>query len=279
MQIKNLKRNVSQIYLTLVPFLVAILGFGVGYISYKIYLPIWIINVCLMVIAAWILGAHVIRNHDVEKKHLVVIASFLIVPWILISIFFGMGPPPDTAAGWVATATEQQVRYSILLIGGVLITFGFAVLREKLKNTGGNFYSLLGFISIMIAIPLFIINMIFWGSFLVESFRIFVALASEKMPEWYLPLRNQFGLISVVEVALTYLATAAFAASLKSAGWFRKTPSRIYIIISLLGFLFIVLSPISAEPIATAGFAVSIPAIPFIMPYLIGINLMRRAGN
>jgi hypothetical protein len=279
MQPKLSKRNISHIYLTLVPFLTAILAFGIGHISYKIYLPIWIIHACLMVIAAWVLGAHFIRSHDVEKKHLVVIASFLIVPWIFFSIFFGMGPPPSKPAEWVATAAEQQVRYSFLLIGGVLITFGFAILREKLKKAGENFYSLLGLIAIMIAIPLFIINMTFWGSFLVESFRIFVASASEKMPEWYLPIRNQFGFISVVEVALTYLATAAFAASLKTAGWFRKTACRIYIIISLLGFLFIVLSPFSPEPIATAGFAVSIPAVPFIMPYLIGINLLRRAGN
>lgn len=129
MQSKLIKRNVSQIYLTLVPFMTAIVAFINGRINYKIYLPIWLVHACLMVIAAWILGGHVLRSHDVEKKHLVIIASFLIVPWILLSIFFGMGPPPAKPAEWVATATEQQVRYSLLLISGVLITFGFTVLR------------------------------------------------------------------------------------------------------------------------------------------------------
>ena len=121
MEKKLLKRNVSQIYLTLVPFLAAIFGLAVGYISYKIYLPIWIINFCLMVITAWALGAHVIKTKDVEKKRHVVCASFLIIPWLLISMFFGLGPPPDTAAGWVATATEQQVRYSMLTVAGIFI--------------------------------------------------------------------------------------------------------------------------------------------------------------
>ena len=91
------------------------------------------------------------------------------------------------------------------------------------------------------------------------------------------PISGQFQLIRMVEVALTYLATASFAASLKSAGWLKKTPSRIYIIISGV-CLFIALLPVS-EPFTTAVYAVSIPAVPFFIPYLIGITLMRKAGN
>jgi hypothetical protein len=277
MKKKNLIRNVSQIYLSLVPVFVAVTGFTIGHISYKIYLPIWIINACLMIIATWILGAHVARNQDVEKKHLVVISSFLIIPWILFSIFFGMGPPPDTPAGWVNTAAEQQIRYCILIFGGVIIAFGFGILREKLINTPGYLYSVIGFISLMIAIPLFIVNMTFWGGYLVELFRIIVASSSEKKPDWFVPVRGQFEMIRMVEVALIYLAAASFAASLKSAGWLRKTPSRIYIIISCV-CLFIALLPVS-EPFTIAVYAVSIPAVPFFIPYLIGINLMRRAGD
>ncbi|HEY6437341.1 MAG TPA: hypothetical protein VIY47_12185, partial [Ignavibacteriaceae bacterium] len=119
MEPKLLKRNVSQVYLSLVPFLVFIFGLGVGYISYKIYLPIWIINVCLMLTASWTLGLHVIRNHDIEKKHLAIAGFFLIVPWILVSMFFGLGPPPETPTGWVATETEQEIRYIMLVIAGV----------------------------------------------------------------------------------------------------------------------------------------------------------------
>ena len=43
-QTNSLKRNVSQVYLSLVPLLGIIFGFGVGYISYKIYLPIWTVS-------------------------------------------------------------------------------------------------------------------------------------------------------------------------------------------------------------------------------------------
>jgi hypothetical protein len=276
----SLKRNVSQIYLTLIPFLTFIIALIFGHSNYKIYLPLGVINACLMVIAAWILGAHVIRNHDAEKRQLIVIVSFLIIPWILLSIFAGIGRPPfDKPAEYVATATEQHVRYSFLLISGVLITFGLALLRENLKKVGEGFYSWLGLIAMMIAIPLFIFNMAYYDSFLLETLRIHVASASDKMPEWFSPIQKQMVIIMAVEVALTYLATAAFAASLKSAGWFKKTASHIYIIISLLCFLSAVLVIFAPEPIASACSIVCVPAFPFIMPYIMGINLLRRAGN
>lgn len=232
-----------------------------------------------MLTSAWFLGLNVISKNDEEKKQLAFGGLLFIIPWILVSIFFGFGPPPEKAAEWVATATEQQIRYSLLITAGVFIALGFAVLREKLKNSEGDFYSNIGFTVIFIAIPLFIINMIFWGFFLTESFRILVTPGSEKMPEWFMPIRKQFGLISVVEVALTYLATAAFAEALKLAGLFNKTACRVYTIISLFAFLIILLSSFCPEPFITVGFAVSIPAIPFIMPYLIGINLLRRVSN
>lgn len=269
--IYNSKRRIGQIYLSLVPFLAFIFALGVGYISYKIYLPIWIINVCLMLTASWILGLHVIRNHDVEKKHVAIGAFFLIVPWILVSMFFGLGPPPETPTGWVATATEQEIRYIMLVIAGVFIAVGFAALREKLKNTNGNFYSMLGFSAIMIAIPLFIFNMIFWSAYVPELFRIMVASGLEKKPEWVNPVGEEFNLLACVEVSITYLAAAAFAAALRDAGWLSKIASRICIMISLLGFLTVALLGPSTPFL--------IPAVPFIIPYFMGINLLRRVGD
>ena len=280
MQPKLLKRNISQIYLTLIPFLTFAIALAFGHNNYKIYVPFGILNAVLMLIACWILGANVISKQDTEKKQLIIIASCLIIPWILLSILSGIGPPPfDKPSEYVATATEQQVRYSFLLVGGVFIAFGFALLRETLKKTGEVFYSWLGLIAIMIAIPLFIFNMAYYNSFILETFRIHVASASDKMPEWVAPIKSQMVIIMAVEVALTYLATAFFAASLKSAAWFKKTASHIYIIISMLCFLAAVLVISAPEPIASAVSIVCVPAFPFIMPYIIGINLLRRAGN
>ena len=273
-----LKRKASRIYLWLVPVLVVILGLSFGKTNYTFYLPIWILNVVLMVMASWILGLHVINDKN-KSKHIAVGAFCLIVPTILVSMFFGLGPPPETPAGWVATSTEQQVRYSMLTAAGIFIALGFTLLKEKQKNDGENYYSLLGSIAINIAIPLFILDMLFWGFSLTESFKILVATNTEKMPEWFKPLRQIFGMVSVVEVALTYLAIAFFSVSLNMTGRLSKTSKNIYIVLSLFAFLIIILSAFLPEPFVTAGFAVSIPAIPFLMPYFIGINLLKREGD
>jgi hypothetical protein len=263
-------RKLSQAYLTSIPPVSAALGFAVGHISYKIYLPVWIVAAFFMATAVWILG---------NKKNLAVNGAFLILPWLFISIFFGMGPPPGTAARWVQQATEQQARYTILTCSGIFMTIGFAILNQQLRKAGEHFYSLLGNTAIMIAIPLFIINMCYWGFFLTASFRFFTEEGSVQRPDWYRVSGDFFYVISIVEISLIYVGTAAFAVSLKKAGLFKPTASRVYIIFCFIGLLLDILPPRWPEPFATLSYLPSIPAVPMIMPYLIGIQLLRKQVN
>ncbi|MDN3657213.1 hypothetical protein QWZ08_16305 [Ferruginibacter paludis] len=282
MKSTTFKRNAAQIYLSLVPFVVTFLAFTTGHVSYKIYLPIWIINACLMITAAWFLGAHVVKKNDTEKKHLAIVACLLLAPTLLTSIFGGMGAPPDTIKEWVITATEQQVRFSFLILSGILIGFGLILLRDKLTGTGGNFYAQLGSAAIIIALPLLVFNMSFWHSLALEAFKLKVASASEKVPDWFLAMRTLDWILTIVEFCLTYVAIIAFAAALRSANWFRKIPSRIYIIISSVAIICILLYPLYPGSTMFSGFPYypfMIPAIPFFMLYFIGLNLLRNAGT
>jgi hypothetical protein len=276
----KLTRRVSYVYLTLIPFLAAVPAFAIGHISYTIYLPIWIFSSALMLIAAWVLGAHVFRTAGVERKHFAVIAMLLILPWLFMSIFFGMGPPPDVPSTWIERSTEQQTRYTFLMISGISIAMGFAGLRVKLKNAGEDFYSMFGFVAIIMAIPLYLLYMTQLHTFDFESFKLSVASASGKMPEWYSPTNKQFLIVTVIDAALIYFATAVFASSLKTVGWFKKRASHIYTAISLFALLMVVFYPLYAKAVAFIGvFPLLIPAIPFIMPYLIGVNLLKLTGD
>ena len=267
------------IYLLLVPFITAGLGFGVGHVNYKLYLPLWLLNVLLMTLASWSLGLHVLLLKNKFESEWARTAFSLIVPTILISMFAGLGPPPETATDWTATIKEQQLRYSMLVICGVSIAFGFVGLRSILKEKGENFYSQLALTAIYIAIPLFIINMLYWGFYLSELFRIQTNINSTNLPDWFLPTRQLFGIISVTEVSLTYFATFVIVIALRKVDWLRKTSSLIYLLFSSLAFTAIILSAFLAEPFQTIGFIVSIPAFPFLMPYFIGVNLLRKVGN
>lgn len=268
-------RNLGQTYLLSVIPLGLILGVATWRLNYWTYVPICLINALLMAVSAWVLGAHAIKSKDEEKKHLVFIATCLIAPWAFIFLFSFLGPPPETSAEFVATATEQKVRYAILVASGISIALGLAVLREKLKVSGEYFYSTLGFTAMMIAAPLFVLEMTLLGNYAIELFKIQLASPSGTRPEWFRPVAQQFAVVGIVEVALLYLATAAFAASLKRAGWLRKAPATAYMTISLAA-LFLVAS----IPLYFKGFfPLLIPAMPFILPLFIGISLLRRAGN
>ncbi|MDB5147576.1 MAG: hypothetical protein JWQ57_1596, partial [Mucilaginibacter sp.] len=70
----SFKQKFSLVYLCLVPLIVVAIGFGIGHVSYKIYLPVWIFNACLMITAAWNLGAHRLINGNREIKQQVITA-------------------------------------------------------------------------------------------------------------------------------------------------------------------------------------------------------------
>ncbi|MBO9566192.1 MAG: hypothetical protein J7621_25685 [Niastella sp.] len=269
-----------KFYLAIIPLLVAAAGFGLGHISWTIYLPIWLIHTILMLALLWYLGARVLAGKEEVPRQQAVMALLLVLPWLFISVFFGMGPPPATIAAWVHTATEQQARYGILMGCGILATGGFTLLREELKKRGERFYSTLGIAALLMAAPLFILNMAYWGGFLTRSFSTFInTIPDAPRPDWYKAMQGLFYSIGLVEVALIYLATAAFAAGLKKAGLFRSGPCRLYILFSLLGFVLSCLPSWLPEPFGSISYFVSIPAIPLVIPYLMGLNLLQRSND
>jgi hypothetical protein len=271
----SFKQKLSRVYLWLVPVATVAIGFGIGHVSYKVYLPIWVLNACLMVIAAYHLGVRQLWGDGKAGKQQAITALLLLTPWLMFSVFAGMGRPPLTIQGWVNTAAEQQIRFSILIAGGILLLLGTALLKTRLQAKGENLYSVLAFTTVSIAIPLFIINMAFWGYYLTDAFREFDPTPGAKRPDLYVSEKSLFYVISVAEVALIYLSTILFAASLKTAGMLSRSAFRWYIGCGLAGMVLVIIPPTWPDPFGTLGFLVAIPAIPFIMPYLIGVRLLR----
>jgi hypothetical protein len=275
-----MKRQLSQIYLSLVPILTIVLGLGIGYISYKIYLPVWLLNVVLMIAAMRSLGGAHYKTADETKKRLIICGVFFIIPTLLTSMFFGLGAPPyESPATWIATVTEQRVRYYFLLTAGLFIAFGFVLLCIQLKKAGDDFYTALTMVTILIAAPVFLIDMNFWGFFLTRMYQFMVDTHVTKTPESVLPLRTMFYYVNVFAGALVYLATALVVLSLKKTGWFKPAACNGYLTITTLFLVLDLLPPTLPEPFATLNFIVSIPAVPFMLPYFIGINLLKLAGN
>ncbi|TSJ36386.1 hypothetical protein FO440_23075 [Mucilaginibacter corticis] len=265
----------AVIYLYLLPALVAAVGFGIGHVSYHVYLPLWFLNTCLMIFAIRQLFKRGANAGETPSGGWRNAGLLLIFPWILFAVFAGMGPPPPAMSAWLATAAEQEVRYSLLILGGILALMGFSLMKIKLADQAECNYAVLGLMAFSIALPLFILNMAYWGYFLTSAFRLFITLPAGKRPDWYLPVRQFFYVVSVVEVALTNLATLLFVLSLKKAKLMSPRSSSWFLAVGIMCIVLVILPPSVPEPFATAGYLAAVPAIPFMMPYLIGLRLLR----
>jgi hypothetical protein len=259
--------KVSLVYLLSVPFLTLLFGFGVGHVNPQLYLPVWVINSLMIVVAL----RQLLKFRAPGNPLLIITALLLITPWIIFPVFAGMGRPPQNIRGWLELEGEQHARFNLLILGGTLAYLGTALLYQLIHHKD-RLFATMGLAFMTLAMPLFVINMAYWGSFLSEAFRNF---KTTNRPDWYLALRELFFLISIAEVSLIYLATAMFAMALGKAGYLKPVAVRAYVIISLCAALVNLVPPSAPDPFSTMSYLVSVPAIPFIMLYFMGVNLLH----
>src|SRR5437667_7391439 len=272
----NTVRRVSYVFLCIFPFL-SFVVFGVRAFRIPgVYQAVGVAYFAAIAIAAWTLGARAIRADAQDRRLLGLAGTLLITPFALVALLWvGLGGP------WQATPAENQMRYLVLIVMATAIAGGFVVLREALSEAGERFYATLGFAAIMLSGPLYLI----WNTF---AFGVFFAKEhAGEVPQALHSLGDTFDVLLDLGAVLTYLATAAFAASLGRVQWLGRRATRAFIIVSFVALLFLMIRGLKyPDPRALStpwytnpGFVVGIPAVPFIMPFLFGVVLLRRAGE
>jgi hypothetical protein len=272
----NTIRRVSYVFLCIVPFLSFVVAAVRAFRVPGVYQAVGIAYFAAIVIAAWTLSAGAIRA-DVQGRRLLALAGTLLVtPFALVALLWvGLGPP------YQANAAENQMRYLVLIVMTTAIAGGFVVLREALSEAGERFYATLGFAAIMLSGPLYLIfNTFTFGA-------VFGKEHAGEVPAAILSLGDTISLVLFIAGFLTYLATAAFAASLGRVQWLGRGATRAYTIVNGIALLFLLVRGLQfPDPRALStpwylnvGFVVGIPAVPFIMPFLLGVVLLRRAGD
>jgi hypothetical protein len=271
------KRSLS--YVVLCASLVAVtVVFGVR-VKYTpdVYYAIAGILFTVICFAAWNVGASAIRADVVERRRLAMAGALLITPWALFSFLAGVGPPG------VQTVAENELRYLILLINAMAVAGGLVILKEALSDAGERLYSTLGFAALMIATPLYLV----WATIMLSGYRAMAQATSGEVPSWLRLLSDPSDILLFFGGLLTYLATAAFAASMGPVQWLGRKSVRAFVTVCIVAMLCLVLRGLQfPDPAAAAthwytipGFVAGIPAIPWIMPCLFGIILLRRAGD
>lgn len=198
------------------------------------------------------------------------------MPFALVSLLWvGIATP------WDATPIENRMRYLVLLADSIAVTSGFIVLHAALSDAGERIYATLGFVAAVLAGAAYLI----WTTFQVGAYAEVVRTGAR--PAWVVSLNDVLDTLLFVACVLSYTATAAFAASLAKASWLRRGVARIYVVVSVVAVLLLLARGLSfPDPTggstpwyARPGFIVGIPAVPWIMPFLLGVVLLRRAGD
>lgn len=269
-------RRVSYVFLCMVPVLAIAVAAPRALRIPGVYQALGGVLFAAIVLAAWILGVSGLRTGGEGQRRPALAGGFLTVPFSLVALFWvGLGPP------WEATAPENKMRYLVLLVSSIAVSGGFVVLQDALSEAGERCYSTLAFAASMLAGTAYLV----WMSFLLGAYVLKVR--DGQVPPTISALSEVFEILLDVACLLTYLATAAFAASFGRLGWLGRSATRAYVAANLIASLCLVMRGMSfPDPAALStpwytrpGFVAGIPAIPFIMPFLLGVVLLRRAGD
>lgn len=229
--------------------------------------------ICL---AAWQLGAWSIRADTQRRRQLANVGLLLLSPIALIALLWvGIGTP------WDAAPAENRLRYLVLLAGSMAVSTAFVVLGAALREAGEHFYSTLGFAPNIFAGAAYLV----WLSLHVGVYDVKVR-EGEILPA-VTSLANVFDILLFVACVLTYITVATFSAAIGRMHWLGRGATRAYVVANLLALLFILMRGLSfPDPTAGTtpwylqpGFVAGIPAVPWIMPFLLGVILLRHAGE
>jgi len=270
------KRRISYVFLFAAPF------FAFGAAAARplrvsgLYQIIGAVMFAAIFTAAWTVGVRAISVDSEKRRHLAVAGALLLAPFALVALLWvGIGAP------WMATPAENQMRYLVLMVMVLAASSGLVALRQALWEAGERFYSTLGMAAVLLACPLYLI----WEAFAFGAY--FIREHGAEIPPAIVSLQPFLHVLESFSAALAYIATAVFAASLSRTDWLSRKASRAYIILNVIAVLFIVIkiferpdpAAISQPWYTLPGFILGVPALPLIMPSLLGVVLLRRAGD
>ena len=226
-------------------------------------------------VAGWRLGGHRVSAGESGTRRMALAGLLFLFPMLLIALLWvGLATP------WDATAQENRMRYAVLLVGSVAVTTALVILRDLLHEAGDHIYSALTQSFGFLAGAAYLV----WFSWQLGQH---VARAAQvPLAPSVADVSNIFDTILFSACILTYGATAALAWSLGSVGWIGRGAARSYLAANLAMIALLALRGFAyPDPAAAAdpwymrpGFIAGIPAIPWFMPFLLGVLLLRRAG-
>lgn len=202
--------------------------------------------------------------------------TFLVLPFTLIALLWtGLGTP------WEATAGENQMRYLVLLAGLAGSVVGFVLVAEAARQGGESCLSRVALACSVLAGAVYAI----WIAFQAGAWT--ARMRTGETPAAIVSLNDALDLLEYAACMLTYLATVALALAMRRArllgGGVCVTVAIVsgglIALLSLRGLSFPDPTAASTPWFIRPGFIAGIPAVPWVVPHILGVLSLRRAGE
>lgn len=238
-----------------------------------------VVGIALFFVVA-VLTWHLVRGDSHipgqdRDAHRPVAGVLLMLPFAWIALLWvGLGTP------WDATPPENVMRYSVLLAAAVAVTLALALLRDACREahlpSSARVSASLGSTANLLAGATYVT----WISYQLGMSATLAA--TSRVPDGVAAVSNVLDTALFSACALTYLATACFAMAMRHAGWLSPTGARGFVVVSAIAFVFLCIRGLSfPDPTNSAsawylqpGFIAGIPAMPWIMPYYLGVTAL-----
>jgi hypothetical protein len=240
----------------------------------------WALSAGLLVVigvAAWKAGLSRIGATTDSGRMALAAAALLILPSTLGALMPGFGPPE------FSDRAQNVFRYIVLFIDALFIFGGMTILHDVLRASGERLYSRLGFILILAATPLYLV----WAALLLESHRAALAGSPWAGGAWNTWLMSFSDVLLFFAGLLTYVAAALFALSLKRTQWIGAKANIVFVALNLIAALCLIARGIDfpdptlvfAQGYSIPGWISGIPAVPWFMPGIFGLIILRRTAR
>lgn len=284
--------RISKLYLW-IAFFVAFLAIFVGPVqalAAPVALAAYAVFVALTAAAVWKIGA-VKTKEGLVRSHSSFLPGALLLagPLVLILGASVTGHPTGERPGYFLFNTTA------LLLGVLISLVGFAILSARLWETGGRLLPVLGISGFLLGAAMFCINMLFRyaviasgaaEAFVVADEQVFPRLGSisfplEAEPSWLAFLYVWATLMLAAYGLISYLVVAAYGAALIEVGWIGRIGGAVFVTLGLA--LALIMGPgwlfLSNPIVKTLLFFLGVPFMTVILPYFLGVALVRRGSR
>jgi hypothetical protein len=281
-------RRAAGLYLWVALFLAAPVGMTRDLAGTGVLLAAYATFVALTAAAVWKIGAEP-RHPGRVREHPAFLPGALLLagPLALALGAFVTGEPTASRPGdylWNTTA---------ILLGTALLVSGFVALFARLWEYGERLLPVLGTAGLMVGATLFVANLAFRYAVVaagatgiqagVED-RAWVAheylVGLQGEPSWMELLLVWTDVLQLAFVSLAYMATAAYGLALVRVGWLGRAGGGLFAALNVaLALLVVVGLSMAGSGGTTAAwlvFVLTIPFMAFILPYFLGLTLIRH---